>query len=330
MSKLARIRNKSLLLLIAGIVVLSAGFIFISCGKDPQLKVAEPDNGQFAIDFSLAPQLNANGQPTSGSFYGTNQYFPSLFIAGKELTVEAWVKSRTSSLSGAIFGRYDGKGIVLFVNKNKPKFGIYRSPVTPALSTGCSALNTTSTECLVESNDSLVQDVWTHIAGVLTSEDQSSGPANCAAAGSENPHLAIYINGELQNCSSTDATFAEDPAPTVYTVGIGIKGEIGPEIDHGEVSGRFDGVIDEVRMWTVARSKAQIQACMGRELSFTVEGDCYMDASNLKGYWRFNEGEGSLSADISGAGYSGGFEGPPLTEWSGGWVSGAPIVRDPG
>lgn len=320
MLKLSCIRHKSLMLLIVGILVLSIGFIFISCGEDPQLKVAEPDNGQFAIDFSLAPQ-------PLGTYYGSNQYFQSLFLAGKELTVEAWVKSRTSSLSGSIFGRNDGKGVVLIVNKNEPKFVIRRSPL-PAETTGCSQINATSTECIVDSNASLVQDVWTHIAGVLTSEEQSSGPDDCVAVGSEKPHLAIYINGELQNCSSTGLTFAEDPA--VSTISIGIHGEVGPAIDNGEVSGRFDGVIDEVRIWTIARSKSQIQACMGQELSFSVMSDCYVDPSILKGYWRFNEGEGHLSADISGAGYSGGFEGPPLTNWSGGWVQGAPIVKDPG
>ncbi|MBS1112042.1 MAG: hypothetical protein H6Q95_334, partial [Nitrospirae bacterium] len=65
-------------------------------------------------------------------------------------------------------------------------------------------------------------------------------------------------------------------------------------------------------------------------LSFAVTGDCYMDPSILKGYWRFNEGEGSGPTDFSGAWGTGGIEGPPLTAWSGAWVQGAPVVRDPG
>jgi hypothetical protein len=315
MSKLAQIRNKSLLLLVTGILVLSVGFIFISCGKDPQLKVAESDNGPFAIDLSLAPV-------PFGVFFAVNHDFPS--ITGKELTVEAWVKSKTSSLSGGIMGRNDGKGIVLFVKNNEPKLGIRRSPIVPEPA-GCSQL-VTSSECIVDSNALLVQDVWTHIAGVLTSEDQSSGPANCTAVGTENPHIAIYINGQLQNCSTTGSLFAEDPASDIFAVGT--IGDAGPDIDNGGVNGRFDGVIDEVRLWTVARSRAQIQACMGQELSFTVKGDCYMDPSILKGYWRFNEGDGSASTDFSGAWGTGAVEGPPTLAWSGAWVQGAPIVRD--
>jgi len=314
-----------------GILVLSAGFIFISCGEDPQLKVAESDNGPYAIDLSLAPHFDPYGNPAFGVFFAVNHDFPR--IAGKELTVEAWVKSKTSSLSGGILGRNDGWGIVLFVNKNEPKLGIRRAPVLPEPA-GCSNLGVTSTECIVDSNASLVQDVWTHIAGVLTSEDQSSGPADCVAAGSENPHIAIYINGELKNCSTTGSLFADDPGSDILAVGV--IGDAGPAIDNKEVgSGRFDGVIDEVRIWTVARSKAQIQACMGQELSFSVMGDCYMDPSILKGYWRFNEGEGSHPTDFSGAWGIGGIEAGPVIDdvpqlWSGGWVQGAPIVRDPG
>ena len=101
---------------------------------------------------------------------------------------------------------------------------------------------------------------------------------------------------------------------------------------------RFDGVIDEVRFWTVARTETQIQLCMGQELSFNEKGDCYMDDAILKGYWRFNEGEGSSVADISGGGSSGGMEKykvpadpeHPTEAWVGGWIPhGAPIVRDP-
>ncbi len=325
MSKLARIRHKSLLLLITGILVLSVGFIFVSCGKDPQLKVAESDNGPFAIDLSRAPG------GLLGVFVAANRDFPS--IAGKELTVEAWVKSRSSSLRGGIFGRSDeSNGIVLFVNNNEPKLGIRRTPVSPE-PTGCSQLSATSTECIVDSNASLVQDVWTHIAGVLTSIDPSSGPANCAAiVGSKNPHLEIYINGELKNCSTTRKLFADEPASVDGSDMVTI-GQIGETpIDNGEVLGgdRFDGVIDEVRLWTVARTQSQIQACMGQELSFTVPGDCYVDPSILKGYWRFNEGEGyTTSADISGGGSSGLIEPPGLVPWSP-WVQGAPIDRDPG
>ena len=67
--------------------------------------------------------------------------------------------------------------------------------------------------------------------------------------------------------------------------------------------------------------------------------DCYIDTSVLKGYWRFNEGEGFAVADFSGGGSSGGMEQTnpdddpdhPTMPWVGGWVTpGAPITADPG
>jgi len=326
MKKFVQIRNKSLCLLVTGILVLIVGFIFISCGGDPELKVALPDNGPYAVDLSLAPD-------PFGVFFASNRDFAR--IEGKELTVEAWVKSVTPSLSGTIFGRIDAAGVALFVNNNEPKFAIKRAPISPE-PVGCSQINATGTECIVDSNASIVQDVWTHIAGVLTNEDQSSGPNDCANVGSESPHLAIYINGELQNCSTTGSQFAEDPASNI--IAMGVMGESPDTLDNGEIMGstRLRTAIDEVRIWTVARTSEQINACMGQELSFTVMGNCYIDPSILKGYWKFNEGEGSAVADFSGGGSSGGMEKSnpandpdhPTLPWTGGWVPGAPITAD--
>jgi hypothetical protein len=317
------------LLLVTGILVLIFGFGLINCGHDPLFKVALSDNGPFAIDLSLAPD-------PFGVFFSKNLNFAS--VADTELTVEAWVKSMTPSLNGTIFGRIDAAGVAMFVNNNEPKFIIKRAPLIP-VTVGCTRINATSTECIVDSNASIAQDVWTHIAGVITNEDQSSGPDDCANVGSEKPHLAIYINGNLQNCSTTGSQFADNPSSAI--IAIGTTGESPDTLDNGEIKGstRLRAAIDEVRIWTVARTSEQIKTCMGQELSFTVMGDCYIDSTILKGYWRFNEGEDSAVADFSGGGSSGGMEisetdpesEHPTKPWVGGWIfPGAPITRDPG
>jgi len=347
MRKFVQLRNKSLYLLVAGILVLIVGFVFISCGGDPELKVALADNGDFAVDMSLAP----GGQ---GAFYSANRNFPD--IKGKGLTVEAWVKSKTDSLSSNIFGHWNDLGILLFVNKNEPKLAIRREiSLSLPEPVGCSQLDT-STECIVDSNMFLAEDDWTHIAGVQSDSDHSMAHAPCGGAEAEIPHIDIYVDGIFQNCSTTGSLYADDPADPENTgvklLAIAVAGESGPTVDTipidsdgnptdnpDEVAGRiggvpggkpFIGVIDEVRVWTVARTEAQIMACKDQELTYEIPGDCYIDTAILKGYWRFNEGEGDLSADISGGGGSGGFEAPPLIPWGGAWVfPGAPITRDP-
>ncbi len=319
---------------ISGILILSMGFVFMSCGKDPQLKVADSDRGQFAIDFSLAPAVN-------GVATGVNPNFPS--IKDTELTIEAWVKNRSDNLNGGIFGRMDAHGIALYVKDNEPKMVIRREPIA-GTEMRCSQLTSTSTECIVESNFSLAKDVWTHIAGVLVNEDHTGIHPPCSAgdgAEAETPHMDIYINGEFKECATTESRFAAntytdpaDPTKDNIFLTIGVIGYITPGdvLTLEDISGntRFDGVIDEVRFWGIARTQAQIQACMNQEISISIPGDCYIDPSILLGYWRLNEGQGYQMFDISGMGSSGVIESPGLVPWSTGWVEGASIIRDPG
>jgi len=58
----------------------------------------------------------------------------------------------------------------------------------------------------------------------------------------------------------------------------------------------FDGEIDEVRIWEVARTPEQLRADMHREIEPQM---------GLIGYWRFNDGSGTVARDYSGHGHRG-------------------------
>jgi len=132
----------------------------------------------------------------------------------------------------------------------------------------------------------------------------------------EKPHLDIYVNGVFKDCASTGGNFVtQNPG---NTIGIG---RLEYDLDGLSNTPTLDGVIDEVRFWTVARTASQIQTCMSQELG--IEGDCQIDSS-LKGHWRFNEGSGTSVYDFSGNGYSGTIQSPVRATanlWDGGWVS---------
>ncbi len=70
----------------------------------------------------------------------------------------------------------------------------------------------------------------------------------------------------------------------------------------------FDGKIDELRVWNVARTQEQIQAKMNVELSGSESG--------LLAYYRMNEGSGTTITDNSTHSYNGSFVGS-LT-----WING--------
>jgi hypothetical protein len=56
----------------------------------------------------------------------------------------------------------------------------------------------------------------------------------------------------------------------------------------------FSGVIDELRIWNIARTEADIRSTMNRLLTGTE--------ANLVGYWRFDETSGTTFADRSPSG----------------------------
>jgi WD40 repeat protein/serine/threonine protein kinase len=111
----------------------------------------------------------------------------------------------------------------------------------------------------------LPEDRWTHVALVRQGE-----------------RVRLLVNGRL-----------------VQTVGaVGPMGDRHPDEDELRIGGRqrevsgFQGAIDEVRVWSVARSIEQIRAHM----TVPLRGD----EPGLVGYWRFDEGAGTIARDATG------------------------------
>ncbi|MCG8513310.1 MAG: hypothetical protein MI740_04135 [Halanaerobiales bacterium] len=93
---------------------------------------------------------------------------------------------------------------------------------------------------------------WYHVAGVFDSKT-----------------IKIYINGELQ--ATTEVTQPLNFSDFDLFIG-----------DCAAWQGRiFNGIIDEVRIWKLARSSAEIKATMNQELSGNESG--------LLAYWDFNQ-----------------------------------------
>jgi hypothetical protein len=112
---------------------------------------------------------------------------------------------------------------------------------------------------------SLPVDAWTHFALV------------CAPAG-----VQVYVNGER-------AGTALPP---------GAIGDHHPDQDELRIGGRqrndpgFRGLIDDVRIWNIARDAEAIRAHMIEPLRG--------DEPGLVGNWRFDEGAGVIAADATG------------------------------
>ncbi len=357
MKRFGQLKGKFQLILISMIIVLCAGFTFVSCGKKPQLKVNDPSKGAYAIDFTSCPSAFCRILLGSSEFHSD----PEKSTEGKEVTIEAWVKSKAASaadFTGGIAGRFDNRGIALYVREGVPKAVIRR--------VGASGGATAVADYIANSNMTAIADaLWHHIAAVLTEDDHRGVHADCtnttdtvdctdgAVSCIDDIHLDIYVDGEYKDCNTTygqdgdvNATgpsFTENAEDEYLGVGVFSENITNP-VEYAELNGvvtdegvgtpAFPGIVDEVRLWGVERSLAEILACKGKELTLD-KGTCGRMTSNLIAYMRFNAGEGESAYDWAGTGGSGTMETPPLPgnaawrHWTTGWTSDTPgLVAD--
>ena len=114
---------------------------------------------------------------------------------------------------------------------------------------------------------------WTHVA--VTYDGQA---------------WKLYINGVLDAQTTPSAFTPRSDSLQHAALGSALNSS-------GTASGFFAGVLDEARVWNVARTQAEIQATMNQELTGPVTG--------LIGRWGLNDGSGTTAADSSGSGMTG-------------------------
>jgi len=106
---------------------------------------------------------------------------------------------------------------------------------------------------------------WHHLAATFNSSTRQ---------------LTIYIDGTQRAQSILTAVSVGNSLPLIL-------GRSGPTGEY------FQGKLDNVRLWNVVRTAAEIQG------NYQVEIGCA--APGLVGYWRFNEGSGPRADDCAGA-----------------------------
>ncbi len=173
------------------------------------------------------------------------------------ITVEAWINRAATGVQHSVVEKYGCSGL-----------GGYVLRVTDAnrLMFG------TRDDCNIGSSvigaASIPANTWTHVAGTW------DGAA-----------LRVYVNGVLDGTLAT----TRNPKAGTTPLLIGARGN--------NAGTTFNGRIDEVRLWNVARSGAQILA--NRNI-------CVPPASaGLAGYWRLDEGAGLGATDATANGNNG-------------------------
>ncbi len=226
-------------------------------------------------------------------FDGTDDYVNcgsamSSSIAGQAFTVEAWIyptEPGTYSYDYTIFANNsnDEKGVTFRYGGGKLNFTYGYN--YDASTHGWSSATTTGVV--------LTEDTWQHVAAVQY-YDAGAGTAS----------ITLYVNGTAV-ASTTAGTIASTITASPNNVVIGKAGNANLYY--------MQGNIDEVRVWTTARTATEIEDNMNSSLTGSETG--------LLAYYKMNEGTGTTTADNSTTSYDGTLVGVPT------WVEGIfPII----
>jgi hypothetical protein len=147
-----------------------------------------------------------------------------------------------------------------------------------------------ATRTIVRSKTRLTNGVWQHVAATFS-----------------NGAVKLYLNGVRVR----GATGVVTPINSTQPLAFGREGNLS--------SGTFDGRLDEIRIWKVARTATQIANWRRRSLTGTEIG--------LVGYWRFDDGEAQVARDATGRGHDGRLgETTGVDSWDPVWTNvGAPL-----
>jgi hypothetical protein len=131
-----------------------------------------------------------------------------------------------------------------------------------------------------------------------------------AAATYDGSTWKLYLNGNLEaTLVVNEPVNAANTSPLAFGTSIRSNGTT--------LQGFFDGALDEVRIWSVARSQAEIISTINNKLTGIH--------TNLAGRWGFDNGEvaGTSVYDTSGNNYTGVVTGTGFS-----WIAGAPFNID--
>ncbi len=140
----------------------------------------------------------------------------------------------------------------------------------------------------VTSSSAIALNTWTHIAATY---DQTA--------------IRIYINGVLN--ASLNANQALPTGSEVWFLGKRWDG----------TTEMFSGIMDELRIWNVARTQAQIQESMNSTVA--------VNAPNLRAYYKLDETTGTIASDATGNNFTGTVIGAPTWQVPSTSVLGGPI-----
>jgi hypothetical protein len=216
-----------------------------------------PDSGDASADIGIDMGFPEASTCAGYAFqFDGTTYATARRLVESDFTLEAWIKAGGPSLTGAQF--WNGNGLIYSdLGGMADDFGT--SLLNNHFSFGIGNPDTT-----LESTTTVTTGDWFHVAATRTA---STGV------------VRVFVNGVLE-AQQTLANTRPLIAQSTLTLGA------------NTIDGRyFNGWMDEVRVWNVARDATELRATMHERLTGNEPG--------LLVYWRFDEPGSQLLFDSS-------------------------------
>lgn len=242
----------------------------------------------------FATVVTANAQ-MGLSFDGTDDYVDcgnnsSVQITGSTISLEAWIYP-TAWKTGA----FDGNVICKEDNSNNNGY-MLRVGAGGKVNFALGYANKSWAE-MTSASTVLSLNTWQHIAATY-----------------DGSMMRIYVNGV-----ATDSMAAAISIANASTVNLWLGA-------HPTYGRQYQGIMDEVRIWSSCRTSAEINANLNSEI-------CAVN-SNLKAYYKFNHGKPAGNnftnkklSDISGNGNTGTLGNFALSASTSNWVKGKTLTK---
>ncbi len=196
------------------------------------------------------------------------------FEIGSAFTVEAWIQARQ-------WRAESWQGTIVGIDGQNPDIGYaFRCGKNGTLSFVMGA-NNVWTEA--QSDAIMNANQWTHVAATVDSDN-----------------INLYINGNLVATTPYSGTIGQRMLPLTIGSSAGFPGR------------GFDGALDEIRIWNVARTQAEINANKEVDLTGSEPG--------LTAYFPMNEGTGLVTENLANNSLNAEFTDLDETAWVGGYT----------
>lgn len=235
------------------------------------------------MTFTTLSNPGLTGAGTSLNF-GLNKYISvgtsAILKPTTQITVESWVYPRSTSdwmafISNAQDNSSNESGYSMSYYNGKWRFFLMTE-------------NMSGNEWNNNPGIDLPLNQWSHVCGTY---DGST--------------IKFYLNGILIESKNATGNIDWQYNPIDFRIGM--------FVDDNE-SYYFDGEVDEVRIWNVARTQTEIRNEMCRKLSGSESG--------LLGYWRLDDASGTIATDLTSQSLDGSLTNMLPGDWK---ISGAAI-----